>query len=118
MLTQDDVRRLALAQPEAYEADHHGMPSFRVGKKIFCTIHQDRTRTMLKLDPEDQRNLSEGRPGVIEPVPGYWGEKGSTFVWFERIEEPDLAGLMRMAWVQVAPKSLLARVSGEIHNGG
>lgn len=118
MLTRDDVRLTALAQPEAYEADHHGMPSFRVGKKIFCTIHQDHPRAMLKLDPEDQRNLSAGRPDVIEPVPGYWGRNGSTFVWFERIDAADLADLMRMAWVQVAPKALQARVSHVIHKGG
>ena len=118
MLSREDVRRVALSQPEAYEADHHGMPSFRVGKKIFCTIHQDRPRTMLKLDPEDQRNLSEGDPQVIEPVPGYWGRNGSTFVWFERIDEPRLADLMRMAWAQVAPKALQAKVLQTIHKGG
>lgn len=73
---------------------------------------------MLKLDPEDQRNLADGRPGVVEPVPGYWGKNGSTFVWFEQIEATDLADLMRMAWAQVAPKSLQARVSGLIHKGG
>jgi len=106
MLTRDDVRRMALAQPEAYEADHHGMPSFRVGKKIFCTIHLDHPRAMLKLDPEDQRNLAE--TGVIEPVPGYWGRNASTFVYFEGVEAARLADLMRMAWAGVAPKRLLA----------
>ena len=118
MLTRDDVRRIALAQPEAYEADHHGMPSFRVGKKIFCTIHQDHPRAMLKLDPEDQRNLSEAHPGVIEPVPGYWGRNGSTFIWFETVEAGRFADLMAMAWAQVAPKRLLAAVSTGVYKGG
>jgi hypothetical protein len=107
MLTRDDVRRIALAQPEAQEADHFGIPSFRVGKKIFCTIHQDHPRAMLKLAPEDQRNLAEGMPGVVEAVPGYWGSKGSTFVWFEKIEAARFADLMRMAWTGVAPKRLI-----------
>lgn len=111
MLSRDDIRRIALAQPEAYEADHFGMPSFRVGRKIFCTIHQDQPRTMLKLDVEDQRNLAEDAPGVIEPVPGYWGRQGSTFVWFEKIGEERFAELMRMAWVQVAPKRLISKFS-------
>jgi hypothetical protein len=118
MLTRDDVRRIALDQSEAHEADHHGMPSFRVGKKIFCTIHQDHPRAMLKLDPEDQHNLSEATPGVIEPVPGYWGRNGSTFVWFEKIETARFADLMRMAWAQVAPKRLLATVSTGVYKGG
>ena len=105
MLTPDDVRRIALSLPEAYEAPHFDIASFRVGKKIFCTIHTEAPRIMLKLDPEDQRNLSDG--DAIEPVPGYWGKNGSTFVWYERLEADRLPGLMRMAWANVAPKRLL-----------
>ena len=105
MLTPDDIRAAALALPEAYEAPHFDMPSFRVGKKIFCTIHQDHPRIMLKLDPEDQHNLSDGE--TIAPVPGYWGKNGSTFVWYETLEPARLPDLMRMAWATVAPKRLL-----------
>ena len=118
MLTREDVRRIALDQPEAYEADHFGMPSFRVGKKIFCTIHMDRPRAMLKLDLEDQRNLSEAVPEAIEAVPGYWGRNGSTFVWFEKVEADRFADLMRMAWAQVAPKRLVAALSPSVYKGG
>ena len=105
MLTPEDVRRVALSMPEAYEAPHFDMASFWVGKKIFCTIHTKAPRIMLKLDPEDQHNLSDGE--AIEPVPGYWGKGGSTFVWYEKLEPGRLPELMRMAWAAVAPKRLL-----------
>jgi hypothetical protein len=105
MLTPDDIRAAALAQPEAYEEAHFDIPSFRVAKKIFCTIHRDHPRMMLKLTPEDQDNLSDGE--VIEPVPGYWGRGGSTFVWYEKLEPERLPGLMRLAWAGIAPKRLL-----------
>ncbi len=105
---RDAVRRLALALPEATEADHHGIPSFRVGKSIFCTIHLAQPRAMMKLDPEDQHNLAEAHPGVVEPVAGYWGRKGSTFVWLERADEALIALLLELAWTQVAPKRLQA----------
>src|ERR1700761_9421889 len=101
---QDDIRRLALALPDAVEADHHGIPSFRAAGKIFCTIHQDRPRMMVKLDVEDQRNLAEAHPGVVEPVPGYWGRKGSTFVWYERADEALVAALLAMAHANAAPR--------------
>ena len=105
MLTPDDIRKAALAMPEAYEAPHFDIPSFRVGKKIFCTIHRDHPRIMLKLDPEDQHNLADGE--AIEPVPGYWGKGGATFVWYERLAADRLPRLMRLAWAAVAPKRLL-----------
>ena len=105
MLTRDDIRRIALSMPEAHEAPHFHMASFRVGKKIFCTLHSPEQRIMLKLDPEDQRNLADG--AAIEPVPGGWGRKGSTFVWFEKLAPERLPELMRRAWARVAPKRLL-----------
>jgi hypothetical protein len=37
MVAVDRVRELALQLPEATEQDHHGRPSFRVGR-IFATI--------------------------------------------------------------------------------
>jgi hypothetical protein len=104
MATPDDIRRLALALPEAVEADHHGMPSFRVRGKIFSTLHLAHPRIMVKLDPEDQFNLAQAHPGVIEPVPGYWGRKGSTFVWYEKADEGLVAMLLAMAHAGVAPR--------------
>lgn len=105
MLTRDDVRRIALALPEAYEEAHFDIPSFRVAKKIFCTVHLDAPRIVLKLDPEDQRNLLDG--DTVTPADGSYGRKGWTFVWFEKIDAGRLAELLRLAWATVAPKRLL-----------
>lgn len=105
MLTRDDIRRAALALPGAYEEGHFDIPSFRVAKKIFCTVHADQPRIVLKLSPEDQHNLVDGQ--AVTPVEGAWGRKGWTYVWFENLEAERLPGLMRTAWAQVAPKRLL-----------
>ena len=105
-MNSDDVRTLALALPESVEADHHGFPSFRVRGKIFCTLRPGTSRLMVKLDGEDQRNFCEAHPEAIEPVPGYWGRKGSTFVDCSAVDEPTVVTLLRLAWTAVAPKSL------------
>ena len=109
MITRDDIRRTALALPEAIEAPHFHRASFRVNGKIFCTLHDPEPRIMLKLAPEDQHNLSDG--AVILPVPGAWGRNGSTFIYFERLDPGRLPGLMRMAWANVAPKRLLSSLT-------
>jgi len=106
MTTADRVRSLALALPEAAEADHHGAPSFRVRGKIFCTLRPAPPRLMVKLDPEDQRNLAEAHPGLVEPVPGYWGRKGSTFVDYKRAGLALIETLLAMAWRRAAPAKL------------
>jgi predicted DNA-binding protein (MmcQ/YjbR family) len=102
MSSPDDIRRLALALPETTEADHHGMPSFRVKGRIFCTIHVQQPRMMVKLEPEDQRNLTDAHPGVVEPVPGYWGQGGSTFAYYEKADVALIEMLLRMAYANVA----------------
>ncbi len=96
-MTLDDLRRCALAQPGAVEADHHGIPSFRVGGRIFATIHLKEPRLMVKLDPEDQHNLAEAHPDVVTPVPGSWGRKGSTFVAYRDADAELIATLLAMA---------------------
>ena len=101
MASPDDIRRLALALPETIEADHHGMPSFRVKGKIFSTLHVQHPRMMVKLDVEDQRNLAEAHPGVVEAVPGAWGRNGSTFVAYERADLALIEMLLRMAYANV-----------------
>jgi hypothetical protein len=103
----DDVRRLALALPEAAEGDDHDTPAFTVGGKIFCTLKDDPCRITIKLTAEDQDNLVAGHPGVIEPVDGYWGRKGWTVVRCDLADEATITMLLRLAWGNVAPKRLL-----------
>ena len=108
-MTPQDIRRIALALPEAAEADHHGSPSYVVRKKIFATVGETQGRFTIKLDPEDRANLMAGHAGVIEPVPGYWGRSGWTLVSLAACDPALATTLLRMAWAVVAPKKLLSR---------
>lgn len=107
MLTEADVRRIALALPQSVEAPHFETASFRVGKKIFCTLGAASDRIVLKFDPEDQANLILDAPDALTPVPGAWGRKGWTHAAYGGLSEARLEMLMRLAWATVAPKRLL-----------
>ena len=106
----ESMRDMALALPEAAEADHHGFPSARVAGKIFATYRREPARLMVRLDPEDQHNLCAGHPDIMTPVPGYWGTKGSTYVDYARADAAFLRMLLRLAWTGVAPKRLRAAI--------
>ncbi len=99
MPSPDDVRRLALAMPEAYEDTHRRKPAFRVNKRIFAMLGIEdpapspgffaplsgaRPVASLTVDREDQLNFAAAYPQAFEPA----GSHGFSYVWLDAIE-PD-----------------------------
>jgi len=114
-MTPDDLRRAALALPEAYEDLHRGKPAFRVKTRIFAMLAQsggqgflglDRAGVaVLKLDREDQLNMAAAHPGAVTPTETY-GHHGWTYLRLADLDADTLALLVRLAWTHVAPKRL------------
>lgn len=119
-----DVRRFALALPEAYEDTHRGRPSFRVEKRIFsmlnrpkpggagegffAPLYSDRPVASVTVDREDQLNLAAAFPDAFEPA----GRYGFSWVWLDEIAPETLEMVLRMSWAHVAPKRLAQALSG------
>ena len=106
MTTLDDARRLALAWPDAIEADHFGRPSFRVGGKIYATLRPDENRMVLKLPREHQDMLFSVSPDRYSPA--RWGSLVWTFVALDAIDDAELEVQLGHAWRHVAPRRLVA----------
>jgi len=117
MPTPEDVRRLALALPEAYEDMHRGKPAFRVNKRIFAMLGIEdasasqgffgplsgsRPVASLTVDREDQLNFAAAYPQAFEPA----GLHGFSYVWLDAVELDVLALLLRMSWAKAAPRRL------------
>ncbi|MET0271491.1 MAG: MmcQ/YjbR family DNA-binding protein [Phenylobacterium sp.] len=115
MATAADVRRLALALPEACEDLHRGKPAFRVQARIFAMLGEPGGQgfmgldqpnlVLLKLDREDQLNMAAARPDAIRATDDY-GRHGWTHVALDRLDAEALQTLLRLAWINVAPKRL------------
>jgi hypothetical protein len=102
----EDLRTVALALPEAVEADHFGRPSFRVRGKIFVTVHEDGQGVNLKLPRDEHEALVASRPDVFGTVT--WGQLIRTSVRLEVADPEELAELVQEAWRAVAPKRVVA----------
>lgn len=102
------LRSIALKLPGTEEKPHFDMPSFRVAGKIFATARLNEPKAMLKLPAVLQEAMSAAHPGVIEPVPGYWGRNGATFIATDKVGKKLFADLVGAAWANVAPKRLTA----------
>jgi hypothetical protein len=105
MVPVAQARRIALALPEAVEADHHGRPSFRVAGKIFATLW-DETHMNVMLDEPGILSAVQLDPDVCAEV--WWGRSlRAVRVALEDASAELLEDLLAEAWVRRAPKRLL-----------
>lgn len=108
-MTPAAARRIALSLPEAVERAHMGTADFRVGGKIFATLHPTEHRAVVKLRPGEQELLVAAEPAVFSPVKGAWGSKGWTNVNLASADATTLKSALTAGWRNVAPKRLLPR---------
>ena len=111
-MTFDDVRRIALALPEAeekltWETD----VTFRVRDRIFAIGGDGATRVSIKASLETQAELLEMDPATFAKS-AYVGRFGWITVELERVDRPLLESLLREAWRRTAPKKLAATLEG------
>jgi hypothetical protein len=101
----DDFRRMALALDGVLESAHMGHPDFRLGKRIFATLHTGDRFGMVGLTPEQQRELIDEHPGMFSPEAGAWGRAGSTRVYLSDAEEEIVGAALTLAWQNAARKN-------------
>jgi hypothetical protein len=114
MITDADVRRVALSMPEAEEKAHFGRPDFRVKNKIFATIRSSKSCAVVKLSVADQTALVAMDPETFSV--NSWSHPGWTNVHLEHITKALFRNVVQTAWRNVAPRKLVA--SYETKNGG
>ena len=105
MVTEAAVRKLALALPEAEEAPHHGIPSFRVRGKIFATLFKPgQLNVFVNLD-EVQAIVTLAK-GCEEL---WWGKSiRGVKVNLKTVSHAAVKTLLHDAWRHKAPPSLSA----------
>jgi len=113
MITIEQARRAALSLPETEEYQHFHLPAFRIEKKIFATIHEDKHFMMVKLSLVDQSVFCSFNKEIIFPVPGGWGRQGSTFINLKKIKKSLFMDALTTAWKNVAPPKITFKYFGE-----
>ena len=111
------MRKLCLALPEAHEVEAWGAPTFRVKNKLFAMFanagnhHGDgRCAVWCKAPPGNQRLMVRAAPGRFF-VPPYVGPSGWIGVYLDgKVDWPELAELLKDAYVMTAPKKLRVQV--------
>ena len=88
---------MVLSMKDAVEGSHMGHPDFRVGGRIFATIHPDPKWAMVALTPDQQQRFVADAPGVFVPEKGAWGLQGATAVLLKSVAEEMLGEALTLA---------------------
>jgi hypothetical protein len=115
MVTDVQMRTLALSFPGTEEKPHFEKTSFRVNGRIFATLDAHKRRACLKLSLVQQSAFSAYNNKAIYPVPNAWGSQGWTFVDLALVRKDMLTQALTTAYNEIASGS--ARVSGKRKNG-
>lgn len=102
----DDVRRIALSLPRAYEAVVRDRLKFRVGRIVFLALSRDETELGFGY-PRD------GRAALVAAEPETFFMPGKAdlryqwaMCWLDRVDEPRLHDLIVDAWQMCVPRSV------------
>jgi uncharacterized protein (DUF1697 family) len=116
-MTAAGFRRIALALDGAEERAHMGHPDFRVGGRIFATLHADGRYGMVKLRLEEQQAFVEQYPAAFMPENGAWGRQGCTRVTLKHVDEETLGQALTLAWRDAGTPRTAERARGAVKAG-
>jgi hypothetical protein len=88
---------MALGLTGAVEGAHMGHPDFRVKGRIFATLHRDLGSGMVKLTPDQQREIMQRAPTAFTPEAGAWGLQGCTAVRLNAVDAETLGEALTLA---------------------
>src|SRR5437660_1703355 len=88
MITDAQMRAIALELPDTQERSHFGHPDFRVKNRIFATLWPDQNRSVLRLTFEDQAAALLSNPAACS-IPSGAGRVGWTSVDLTKISEDE-----------------------------
>ena len=114
MVTEDDVRRVALSLPETIEKPSYGTPGFRVKDKLFARIREEGDVLVVwcaDLDEKEALLLSD--PATFFTTPHYDGHP-TVLVRFGAVDVDELRELLTDAWRTRATEE----AAGGVRRGG
>jgi hypothetical protein len=96
MVTTEQAKQLARGLPDTVEQDHHGRPSFRVQRRIFATLWDERHMNVMLDEPGIMTAIADHSRECSEV---WWGRRlAAARVDLDVVEAALLRQLLEDAW--------------------
>jgi hypothetical protein len=108
MVTEEDIRRIALALPGSIEKPYNRLLSFRVCGNLFIGIHELPDAFLVRCAGLEERNeLLKAGPGKFSITPHHDGCP-AVLLRFSQVDLDKMTELVTESWRLCAPNRLLA----------
>jgi hypothetical protein len=108
VVSEDDVRRAALALPATTEKPSYGTPGFRVRDRLFARIRPEGDSVVVWCaDLAEKEALVESEPNKFFTTPHYDGHP-SVLLRMAAVDAEELAEVLADSWRVRAPAGLVA----------
>jgi hypothetical protein len=108
VVTEADVRRIAMSLPETAEKPSYGTPGFRVKDKLFARIREEGDVLVVWCgDVGEKEALIASEPEKFFTTPHYDGHP-TVLVRFGAVDTDELTELLTESWRSRAPKRVRA----------
>jgi len=105
MVTVETFRQMALSLPGVIELPHFDRASFRVNKRIFATMQEEKKIAVLMFSPLEQSVFCAFDKNIIYPVPGGWGRQGATTFELGKIKKAMLKDALSVVYNETVEKT-------------
>lgn len=112
MVTEAEVRRLALSLPATTEKPSYGTPGFRVQDRLFARMREDGVSLVVWVADEGEKyGLIGSDPAKFFTTPHYDGH-ATVLVLLAAVDEDEMLELLTDSWRLRAPKRVLTQLDG------
>jgi len=113
VVSEEDVRDVALSLPGAVEQSYNHLPGYRVRGKLFARVHEEPDAIFVGCaDIAERDSLLQAEPAKFFITPHYSGYPGM-LVRLSAIDLGELTDLLTESWRLNAPRKLLAQFDTE-----
>jgi hypothetical protein len=113
MVSEDDVRRIALSLPSTTEKPSYGTPGFRVRDKLFARMRPEGDSVVVWCaDVSEKEALIAAEPAKFFTLPHYDGHP-TVLVRLAAVDEQEMTDVLAESWRLRAPLRLLKEFDRE-----
>jgi len=109
MVTEDDVRRVALSLPHTSEKQSYGAPAFRVKDRLFARIREAGVLVVWVAEEGEKHGLIAAEPEKFFTIPHYDGHP-MVLVRLSAVDVDELTEVLTDSWRLRAPKRVAAEL--------